>query len=85
MLQKLLKKIQWILQNYVTIQVCVFFRDEISGECLDMINHVVNKGNTTVYEWKHGKAPFKVEEVVFNVNEDSEDIPAEDGADVSKV
>ncbi|CAL7938675.1 unnamed protein product [Xylocopa violacea] len=53
------------------------------GGCVPMIKYVIDKGNTTTYEWVYGEAPLSVSEPPLNIdldNDDSEKKKVEDTA-----
>ncbi|XP_046493249.1 CDK5 regulatory subunit-associated protein 3 [Neodiprion pinetum] len=43
------------------------------GGCVPMVKYVIDKGNTTTYEWTYGEAPLSVVETALNVNFDDDE------------
>ncbi|XP_011298825.1 CDK5 regulatory subunit-associated protein 3 [Fopius arisanus] len=43
------------------------------NDCVPMIQYVIDKGNTTTYEWTYGEAPLSIVEPPLNINLDDED------------
>lgn len=37
-------------------------------ECLQLLRHVIGKGNTTVYEYVHGETPLSIDEPAVQIN-----------------
>jgi hypothetical protein len=55
--------------------------------CLPVLKHLIKSGNTTVYEYKYGEAPIKIEEPALKIkNEDEEQTEGinfgDDGGDI---
>lgn len=50
-----------------------------SKHCLPVVRHLINSGNTTVYEYKYGEAPVKIEEPALKFK--LEDEEQNDGID----
>lgn len=51
------------------------YEKKFKGNCVPMVKYVIEKGNTTTYEWKYGEPPISVEEPPFatNFNDDEPD------------
>lgn len=43
------------------------------GGCVPMVKYVIDKGNTTTYEWIYGEAPLSIVETALNVNLDDDE------------
>lgn len=42
------------------------------GGCLPMLKYIIDKGNTTTYEWIYGEAPLSIVEPPLNINTDDD-------------
>nr|CAG4647980.1 EOG090X07S9 [Moina brachiata]SVE93064.1 EOG090X07S9 [Moina brachiata] len=51
--------------------------------CVPLLQYIIEHGNTTVYEWRYGEPPLRIEEPPLLINIESEDTTAEsnDGID----
>ncbi|KAF3425618.1 hypothetical protein E2986_13097 [Frieseomelitta varia] len=55
---------------------------EHDGGCVPMVKYVIDKGNTTTYEWIYGEAPLSISEPPLNINLDNEDLEKKKVVDV---
>lgn len=57
-----------------TLHVSIFGdRLDADVDCLPLLRHVIEKGNTTVFEWQTGQPPLKVIETPFVLEAADED------------
>lgn len=59
---KIKKELKPAQNFYLAFLLFTLKRDNVSSECLPLLNFIIEKGNTTTYEWKTGEAPEIVEE-----------------------
>ncbi|KAG5666856.1 hypothetical protein PVAND_014864 [Polypedilum vanderplanki] len=66
-----------ITEKIPKLEPAVNLYQNFSGNkhCLPVLKHLIKSGNTTVYEYKFGEAPVKIEEppLSFSVNDDEEE------------
>ncbi|XP_012260611.2 CDK5 regulatory subunit-associated protein 3 [Athalia rosae] len=43
------------------------------GGCVPMIKYIIDKGNTTTYEWTYGEAPLSIDDTSMNLNFDDDE------------
>ncbi|KOX75784.1 CDK5 regulatory subunit-associated protein 3, partial [Melipona quadrifasciata] len=55
---------------------------EHDGGCVPLVKYVIDKGNTTTYEWVYGEAPLLISEPPLNINLDNEDLEKKKVVDV---
>lgn len=62
--------------TYVILTLCVSLscdRPSADVDCLHLLRHVIERGNTTVFEWQTGRPPLKVIETPFVLDALDED------------
>ncbi|XP_076249403.1 CDK5RAP3 protein homolog isoform X2 [Calliopsis andreniformis] len=55
------------------------------GGCVPMIKYVIEKGNTTAYEWIYGEPPLSIMEPPLNISSDDDDLEEKRDEDVDNV
>ncbi|XP_060829131.1 CDK5 regulatory subunit-associated protein 3 [Bombus pascuorum] len=53
--------------------------------CVPMIQYIVDKGNTTTYEWIYGEAPLSVIEPPLNISLDNDDLEKKKVEDIDNI
>ena len=51
----------------------LFFSETPELHLLPLLNYILNKGNTTFYEWKYGKTPDRIEELKLETNQEQQE------------
>ncbi|XP_015117127.1 CDK5 regulatory subunit-associated protein 3 [Diachasma alloeum] len=76
--ERIAKKVEClvpVIEFYTAFVEFTLGRSRPNG-CVPMIQYVIDKGNTTTYEWTYGEAPLSVVESPLNVDlDDEEKIP----------
>ncbi|XP_002732101.1 CDK5 regulatory subunit-associated protein 3-like [Saccoglossus kowalevskii] len=50
-------------------------------ETTSLVRYIINNGNTTVYQWRTGEAPSRVEEIQMDISDDDDNKSQEDEID----
>ncbi|XP_058788895.1 CDK5RAP3-like protein isoform X2 [Phymastichus coffea] len=73
--EKVAKKVKTLnnVVEFYTAFVEFTLGNQHSGGCVPMVKYIMDKGNTTTYEWTFGEAPLSVTEPSFDFNIDNDD------------
>ncbi|KZC07753.1 CDK5 regulatory subunit-associated protein 3, partial [Dufourea novaeangliae] len=55
------------------------------GGCVPMLKYVIDKGNTTTYEWIYGEPPLSVNEPPLNISIDNDDLEKKKTEDTDNI
>ncbi|KAL4228499.1 CDK5 regulatory subunit associated protein 3 [Mactra antiquata] len=77
------KKLQNAVKYYQDFRSFLLNQQVPDSECVSLLQYIQEKGNTSVYEWRHGCKPSKIEEssVVIDTK-DEEDIVLDDAGNI---
>ncbi|CAK9823607.1 CDK5RAP3-like protein [Anthophora retusa] len=55
------------------------------GGCVPMVKYIIDKGNTTTYEWTYGEAPLSVSEPPLNINLENDELEKKKVEDANNI
>ncbi|XP_078036546.1 CDK5 regulatory subunit-associated protein 3 [Augochlora pura] len=53
--------------------------------CVPMLKYVIDKGNTTTYEWIYGEPPLSINEPPLDINTDNDDLESKKAEDTENI
>lgn len=81
---KKIKSLEKVVEFYCAFVNYTLGRQH-DGGCVPMVKYIIDKGNTTTYEWIYGEAPLSVNEPPLNISLNNDDLENKKIEDIDNI
>lgn len=81
---KKIKSLEKVIEFYCAFVNYTLGRQH-DGGCVPMVKYIIDKGNTTTYEWIYGEAPLSVSEPPLNISLNNDDLENKKIEDIDNI